>query len=219
LKYVTDRFLSEKIKLENPELIELCERIGLALPEIPLRKDKDGNTILSPAQQYNPKLSNSENPELYAVFPYLLYGLGKENLDIAKKTYENRKFKESSGWQQDAIQAALIGKTEEAKKIVVNGFKTKHKGSRFPGFYGPNYDWIPDQDHGSVKVRALQNMLVQEVGDSIMLFPSWPKDWDLNFKVHVSQNTVIEGELKNGKVEHLNVIPKSRQKDLIIWNK
>ena len=63
--------------------------------------------------------------------------------------------------------------------MVVDGFNTKHERSRFPAFWGPNADWIPDQDHGSVYVRALQNMLIQEVGDSILLIPAFPAEWKI----------------------------------------
>jgi len=149
-------------------------------------------------------------------FLYRLYGVGRDKLEVARTAYENRKFKQAIGWQQDAIQAALIGKTEEARRMVVDGFNTKHEGSRFPAFWGPNADWIPDQDHGSVNVRALQNMLIQEVGDTILLIPAFPAEWNVDFKIHASRNTVIEGKYQNGKFEKLSVIPKSRMKDLVI---
>ena len=31
---------------------------------------------------------NSENPELYAIYPYRLYGLGKPDLDLARHTID-----------------------------------------------------------------------------------------------------------------------------------
>jgi len=215
LTYITSRFLAEEGRLEDVDLIALCKKIQSALPEVPLKKDEEGNTALAPAQKYNPKIRNFENPELYAIFPYRLYGVGRDKLEVARTAYENRKFKQAIGWQQDAIQAALIGKTEEAKDLLVNGFKTKHEGSRFPAFWGPNADWIPDQDHGSVNVRALQNMLIQEVGDRILLVPAFPEEWNVDFKLHASRNTVIEGKYQNGKFEKLSVTPKSRMKDLV----
>lgn len=215
LKHVIERF-AEEGSIMNTELNALCEKIGKSLPAIPISTDDDGNTSLSPAQEYHKKTSNFENPELYAIFPYTIYGVEKENLDVAKNAYDKRKFKEAFGWQQDAIQAALIGKTKEAKQLIVQGFKGNHKGSRFPAFWGPNYDWIPDQDHGSVNVRALQNMIVQEANGKILILPSFPGEWDVEFKVHAPENTVIEGSVKNGKFEKLKVTPKSRRKDVVI---
>ena len=167
-----------------------------------------------PAEILGPN-RNVENPELYAIFPYTHYGLEKPDISLARRTYEIRQHKNHSGWQQDGIQAALLGLTKEASKIVLDNFNTKHKGSRFPAFWGPNYDWVPDQDHGGVNMRALQNMLIQTDGKKIILFPAWPEKWDVEFKVYAPGNTTIEGELKNGKLIGMKVVPENRNKDII----
>ncbi len=216
LKYVTDRFLKEKDVIKDKELIALCEDVNSSLTDIPLRKDDSGQTLLSPAEKYNPKSSNVENPELYAVFPYEIYGIHRKDREMAKRTYDARKYKAVNGWQQDGIQAALIGDTQEAKRIVVQNFKAKNKESRFPGFFGPNFDWTPDQDHGSVTFRALQNMLIQQTVDSILLMPAWPKEWNCKFRVNAYGNTTLEGEIVNGKVKKLKVDPEERRGDVII---
>jgi hypothetical protein len=31
---------------------------------------------------------------------------------------------------------------------------------------------------------GLQEMLLQTNGDSLLLFPAWPKEWDVTFKLH-----------------------------------
>ncbi len=160
LKYITERFLENKTDIKNKELISICEKINDELPEVPLRKDDNGNTLLSPAEKYNTKTSNVENPEHYAIFPYKLYGLGQPDNDLAKRSYEARKNRAGNGWQQDAIQSALIGEVADAKRVVVRNFKTKNSQSRFPAFWGPNYDWIPDQDHGTVSVSILSLIFV-----------------------------------------------------------
>jgi hypothetical protein len=165
---------------------------------------------------YQPKRYNFENPELYAVFPYRLYGIGKLSPEIAGYSYDRRIIKSAHGWHQDAIQAALLGKTDDAASILKRNFNTKHKDSRFPAFWGPNYDWVPDQDHGNVAMRALQNMLIQTEGDQILLFPAWPEKWDVKFKVWAPGQTSVEGELKNGELIDLKVVPESRRQDIQI---
>jgi len=163
-----------------------------------------------------------ENPELYAVFPYCAYGLGKPDLDTARETWNRRLVKATGGWQQDSIQAALLGLTDEAKGYVVTNATNPSpvgpkppKPSRFPAFWGPNYDSTPDQDHGSVTMIALQRMLMQCDGDTIRLAPAWPKDWNANFKLHAPKNTTVEGRVENGKVTDLKVTPESRRKDVV----
>ncbi len=81
--------------------------------------------------------------------------------------------------------------------------------------WGPNYDWTPDQCHGTVAMTALQRMLVQYDGNDIFLLPAWPKDWDVKFKLRAPQNTTIEGVIKNGRIVSLEVSPLSRLKDVV----
>ena len=81
---------------------------------------------------------------------------------------------------------------------------------RFPTMWGPNYDWVPDQDHGSVAMIALQRMLLQYDGDDVNLFPAWPKHWDVDFKLHAPHNTVVRGKMKNGEIIELVVTPGNR---------
>ncbi len=106
--------------------------------------------------------------------------------------------------------------TETAVGYVVGRAKNKHAGSRFPAFWGPNFDWIPDQDHGGNLMRALQAMLLQADDGKILLLPAWPKQWDVEFKLHAPQQTIVEGAFRDGKLEQLNVSPESRRTDVIV---
>ena len=179
------------------------------LPSIPLRV-VNNDTLLAPAMEYSNK-ANSENPELYAVFPYRTYCIGKPNIELAKRTFAVRNHKENGGWQQNSIQAAYLGLTDEAKRMVVQSYNNWDKNFRFPAFWGPNYDWTPDQDHGNVAMIALQRMLVQYEDDKTYMFKAWPKEWDVHFKVRTPDNTTIEGVYENGEVKKLNTTPKGRK--------
>ncbi len=185
------------------------------LPPLPL-KTENGQTFLLPAHQILAQPINSEDPELYAVFPYRLYGVGKPDIEVARNTYTRRPYKGNEGWRQDPIWAAMLGLTEEAKRMVAQRFATKHPGSRFPAFWGPNYDWIPDQDHGCGGMIALQAMLMQTDGDRILLFPAWHKEWDVAFRLQAPGKTVVEGVFREGKLQSLKVTPARREKDVIV---
>jgi hypothetical protein len=87
---------------------------------------------------------------------------------------------------------------------------------RFPAFWGPGHDWTPDHNWGGSGTIGIQEMLMQEVGDSILLFPAWPKQWDVHFKLHASRQTTVEATLRGGKVVDLQVTPKCREKDVHI---
>ena len=185
------------------------------LPPLPM-KESNGQKILTLAEITPARVSGFEKPELYAVFPYRLYGVGRPELDLALETWKQRGNKRTGGWQQDAIQAAMLGLTDEAKTYVTENYSQTAPGFRFPAMWGPNYDWIPDQDHGCVPMTAMQSMLLQPVGDKLLLLPAWPKEWDVNFKLHAPQNTTIECEVRNGIVVKMIVTPESRRENVEI---
>jgi hypothetical protein len=162
------------------------------------------DTLLAPAARYG-KTGNIENPELYAIFPYRIFGVEKPGLQMARRTFEKRVNTENRGWQQHGVQAAILGLTNSAAAFMVDNFATRDTLCRFPAFWGPNYDWTPDQDHGSVAMLALQNMLLQEDEGQAILLPAWPANWDVAFRLHVSGNSVITGLIAKGKMQHLDV--------------
>jgi hypothetical protein len=63
---------------------------------------------------------------------------------------------------------------------------------------------------------GLQEMVIQTDGKRILLFPAWPKDKDVHFKLHAPYNTTVEAEWKDGKLQMLNVLPVERKGDVEI---
>ena len=100
--------------------------------------------------------------------------------------------------------------------MVIRNFITKHTDSRFPAFWGPNFDYVPDQCHGGTTMTALQKMLVHADGDKVIVFPAWPDFWDVDFKLRAPNNTIIEGSHRRGGKSTVKVTPKSREKDVVV---
>ncbi len=212
LHFVLAKLLSLPARDVGAVRMAAWKRLQGALPAVPT-KSVNGHRVLSPAEKVGRK-SNMENPELYAVFPFRLYGVGKPGLTLARDTFARRLHPGHAGWQQDDTQAACLGLTEDARRAVVARFSTKHAGSRFPAFWGPNFDWVPDQDHGANGLMALQTMLMQCEGTRILLFPAWPKEWDVEFKLHAPYRTTVEGVLRSGRLVSLTVTPPQRRRDV-----
>lgn len=204
------------------------EEMLKTIPPIPLRyiEVKDSlhpsaspvlKQTISPAKSWE-RINNVETPQLYPVFPWRIYGVGKEDLEVARNTYrfdpEAIKFRSHIGWKQDPIWAACLGLTEEAKRLSLA--KLSNGPHRFPAFWGPGYDWTPDHNWGGSGMIGLQEMLLQTNGEEILLFPAWPKEWNVHFKLHAPHQTTVEATLEDGKVVNLNVLPKSRKKDIRI---
>lgn len=214
LRAVTARLLALPESATPPAARAYWKTFSAKLPPLPTR-DVPGGKAWAPAEKFEKK-SNSEQPELYAVFPFRLCSFEKDNRELGVQALNHRWNKGNSGWQQGDIFMAYLGLAEEARQAVVARARSKDKNSRFPAFWGPNHDWIPDQDHGGVLMKAFQSMLMQTDGDKIFLLPAWPKTWDVNFKLHAPHNTTVEGIYRASKLEQLKVTPESRRKDVVI---
>jgi hypothetical protein len=55
---------------------------------------------------------------------------------------------------------------------------------------------------------------MQTDGKKIYLQPAWPKEWDVDFKLHAPYKTIIRGKVRNGKIENLQITPKHRKQDV-----
>jgi hypothetical protein len=226
LKSVLPRLLALPDQLTTRKQRDVWARLLRELPPIPIGKtakgkvppqgkgDENGDTIILPAEKYG-KTCNVENPELYVAFPYHLYGVGKPDFELARRTYAARLFPQDACWGQDGTQAAALGLTSEAQRIVTTEF-TKYGDKRFSWFWKSSNDWIPDLDNGGSGMITLQQMLMQYDGKRILLLPAWPTNWTGEFKLHAPFQTTLQGHVERGRISKLIVIPKTREKDVEI---
>ena len=191
-------------------------KLDAKVPPIPMTEE-DGTTFVLPAGEVFSGRSNSENTELYTVFPFRFYGIGKPDLDVGRATYERRGVKAGGAcWCQDDVQAAFLGLTEAARDMVIRRAGAKQGGSRFPAFWTGGNDYPPDQDHGGNLLMAWQCMLLQADDGKLQVLPAWPPEWDVEFKLHAPQRTTVEGTVRGGKLVALNVTPESRRDDVVV---
>eukprot|EP01050_Picozoa_sp_SAG11_P007988 SAG11_NODE_683_length_7747_cov_3.047463_5_plen_819_part_00 len=182
---------------------------------------------------------NTENPELYAVFPYRVVTAFADSA-LGDATYDARKNKVNSGWAQDVLDAALLGRGLEAAHMVAQ--RATHApiaDHRWPAFQ----DGAGGTDHGAVNSAALRLMLIQSrpipIGqqrsfnkrasakggplssavaqrDKIVLLPAWPCDsWAVDFKLHAPNRTVVHATYDGlGTLTVRSVEPPERGQDL-----
>ena len=149
----------------------------------------------------------------YVAFPYRLYGVGKPGLELARTAYAARRSPQKTCRGQDGTESAVLGLTDEAQESVISEF-SNFGNERFPWFWRPAHDWIPDFDNGGSGMVILQEMLMQCDGRRIILLSAWPTNWNADFKLHAPLETTVEGPVRDGKITRLNVIPESRKKDI-----
>ena len=218
LQYCLDGLLKLDVGTEADQ--KEWQRFRAEIPPVYLHKIKNTKAI-APAQEYKMK-KNSENGELYPVFPFRIFGLAHGTEDIVEWTMKNRTNKNSFDykcWTQDQIHWAYAGNEKEAQEGLVHRFRHASTQCRFPVYGSQSPDSCPDFDHFGAGSTALQRMLMQVDGDRILLCPAWPKDWDVDFKLHAPMNTSIEASIKDGKVTKLKVFPESRKKDVTVMLK
>ncbi|OXB07419.1 DUF5703 domain-containing protein [Flavobacterium pectinovorum] len=215
LQVITEKLLNLSAKQLSKEEVEYLKGFQTRIP--PLNFGTIENyKVLVPAKSWE-RVNNSEVPQFYPIYPWGIYGIGKPDLETALNTWkydtDALKFRSHIGWKQDNIFAARLGLTEEAAKY--NLLKMSDSERKFQAFWGPGFDWVPDHNWGGAGMIGMQEMLLQEANGKIYLFPAWPKDWNVHFKLHATQNTIIEVELQNGNTKIINVSPKEREKDII----
>lgn len=185
----------------DSSLSVLCSVLNGRIPEIPLRTI-GGDTCIAPAVVWA-RIQNVESPQLYPVFPWRIYGMGRPGIETARNTYLKDphviKMRSATGWKQDNIWAACLGMTDEAARLITE--KMADGPYRFPAFWEPGYDWAPDCNKGGASMIGIQEMLLQEDNEGeIILFPAWPKDWNVKFRLHATGERIVEAELKDGKI-------------------
>ena len=178
----------------------------------------EGDRIFKPAKSWK-RYQNVECPQFYPLFPFDRFNLSGENrdhLEIFRNTWKHGDFPKDNiiSWHQDGIFFARMGLTAEAADF--NSRKLDDSPRRFPTFWGPGHDWVPDHNWGGSGMIGLQEMLMQTLGDEIRLLPAWPMEWDVDFKLHAPRQTIVEGQVRDGKLINVKVTPESRRKDLVI---
>ena len=165
LKHVLPRLLTFPAEWTSPQQRSAWSKELADLPDIPIGKtangklppsspgDAAGTPTILPAESYG-KTSNGENPELYVVFPYRLYSVGKLDLSLARNTFSARLFPQDTCWGQDGPESALLGLTAVAKKAAIDEF-ADYGDQRLSWFWKAGHDWIPDLDNGGAGMVTL----------------------------------------------------------------
>jgi hypothetical protein len=202
------------------------ERIQSILPEIPTGI-RDGYLSILPSKSFNREYNKWEPIEMYAAWPYRIVGVTKpETMQLARDTWETipadraRLCKQDYSWMANVVNMAALAWPDSAKaRAIYKMANTTAPQARFPAFFGPGHDWLPDHNWGGSGMTGIQEMLMaaDPYGDGkIFLLPAWPKEYDVDFKLYAPQQTIVEVIVNNGKIISLKVTPESRRKDVLI---
>jgi hypothetical protein len=182
------------------------------LPEIPT-DTLDGKPILKAAASFDPATASNitEFPEGYAVWPYRLYGIGSNRGSVEpNNTWDTMPAKRKPAlnflsWQCTPIYAALLGRRDDARRLITEKLSDKNASLRFTAFFGPGFDWIPDHNWGGTSMIGLQSMLVAPADKGMHLLPAWPEDWTAEFRLHLPEQGILSARVESGQIHDLEV--------------
>ena len=232
LHFILDRLLALPEHLVSEEYRQYWFDMKSQLPSI-AKAVRGGKEIIAASASHVTATAPEhrrvkENVPLYAVFPFRVYGVGKPDLQLARNTFDERQNRDMGGWHQQPIHAVMVGDLADAKDFTVRYFGEKEMfgpsrpisqtAFRFPAFYGPSHDYVPNVPQIGNAMIALQSMLVQYDGRRIMLFPTWPEEWNVEFRVHLPYETTLTGRLQEGEVQTLTASPGNREADIEYLN-
>jgi hypothetical protein len=219
--------LSEKYNCDS-DLRAKCKEILSALPEPPRGLWMSGKVFDLSVDVYAPagrvgrytERRNGETPQLYRIYPFGLSGIGSEDYELAKRTFEKRIVNNlPAGWSQDGIWAARLGLAEEASRIVKEQAKLKNS-FRYGGWKsGDDVSWPEDDkipankrlstnpflDAGGNSAFNIQEMLLQSHNGIIRILPAWPEDWSGIFRLRSEGGFLISAGFEKAKVPFVEI--------------
>jgi hypothetical protein len=212
LHRVVERVLALPAGDVPPAMRSYFAQLKPRLPDI-YSETRDGKQVLKPAKEYDPGLpmNKTEFPEMYAVWPYRLYGVGSRNgNELANNTWEllptiRQPAMNFWSWQCTPIYAALMGRVADAKRLTIEKLADKNSSLRFTAFFGPGHDWIPDHNWGGSAMVGLQSMLIAPADQGLYLLPAWPEDWDVDFQLHLPEQSTIRAQVKGREIMEITI--------------
>jgi hypothetical protein len=222
---VTDGLL--RLKSLPPALRTKLQSIRKTIPPLPVAR-RLGVESLLPAKTWNIDYNKWEPIEMYAAWPYRLVGVTRpDTIQLGRDSWDTvpedraRICKLDYSWMANLANMAALASPEKAKeRAIYKMANTAAPQARFPAFFGPGHDWLPDFNWGGAGMTGVQEMLLAPepgVNGKLHLFPAWPAEWDVDFKLHAPGRTLVEASLKGGKLVSLKVTPASREKDIVNW--
>ncbi|MGM0491199.1 MAG: DUF5703 domain-containing protein [Planctomycetota bacterium] len=236
LHQILTRLLELPDKYSPPERRQRWRDILGRLPDLPVA-ESGGRRILRPAENFDHR--SWHMPEMYPLWPFQVYGLGLPDLELMRDTFLHgvsaRNRERTAAWSQGFIHYARLGMAAKAQEKAVG--KLRDGPYRFPAFWPENVDWTPDMNWGGSGMVGIQEMLLQTHPpapaslhgqfrrdkprlapdrEKLRLLPAWPKEWDVDFRLHAPRQTVVEGQVRDGKLVSWTVTPERRREHVIL---
>lgn len=182
-------------------------------PQIPASDNATVNRLYPPDKTSTAidKRFNGENVELDVLYPFGHAGIGTANFEMAKRTYFDRTFKGSYGWDWTAVCAARLGLGEEAARVQAEHCRgTQHWPQGFwdspaGAYWAGGLVDCPYFDSPGVNAAATSEMLLQSHDGRIRVWPAVPENWSGTFRLRAETGFMVVSERGGGVVRYVAV--------------
>ncbi len=205
---------------QDSDLRGRCAEILTRLPEPSLGLwSADGRIdpsvdVYAPAasKDRDPARRNSENPQLYRVYPFGLSGIGSADYERAKRTFDHRICPVERGWSMDAIWAARLGLAEQARELAA-AHAAKFNRYRYGGWdsgdsnvFPGGLSVVPFTDAGGLSAFALQEMLLQSHGGIVRVLPAASRRWSGIFRLRARGGFLVAADFVEGRCRFIEIV-------------
>jgi hypothetical protein len=182
-------------------------------PQIPASDNATVNRLYPPDKTSTAitKRFNGENVELDVLYPFGLAGIGSPNRAKAERTYRERTFQGSYGWDWSPVCAARLGLGEEAARLQAEHCRnTQHWPQGFwdspagPYWAGGLVD-CPYFDSPGVNTATTSEMLLQSYDGMIRAWPAVPDTWSGVFRLRAETGFMVVSERAAGQVRYVAI--------------
>ena len=153
-------------------------------------------------------------PGALCYLPFRLFGVGKPDLELASAPSNPASSKATAAgsrtirkWPSSGsrVRRALTSSTVSRPSIRKPLSRVLGPEFRLGSRSGPRRQRPDGASNDAPPVGRKEDLPV----------PAWPKDWDVEFKLHAPFQTTVEGVYRDGKLLRLRVTPIERQTDLV----
>ncbi|MHB9024188.1 MAG: LamG-like jellyroll fold domain-containing protein [Armatimonadota bacterium] len=157
------------------------------------------------------KIFNSENVELDLFYPSGFIGIGSADYDRALRSYRNRRYTSSAGWDCTSVCAARLGLGDETARVLAeHAGNTQNSPQGF--WYSPATTYfantIPDcpyLDSSGVNATGTTEAVLQSYNGSIRVWPAVPASWEGAYRLRSETGFMVTSERAAGEVRYVEV--------------
>ncbi|RZO18595.1 MAG: hypothetical protein EVB09_01380 [Verrucomicrobiaceae bacterium] len=119
--------------------------------------------------------------------------------------------KEILYWKEEKSEKAI----KDALESVKPSLEIEVKGQGVPQFWGSNFSELPPiKDGVDALVASLRPLLIEATGKRVCLFPGWPLDQDISFRMDTVTGLGVEVVYRDQEIKRLEVYPKQRTNEV-----